>query len=93
MRGADDCVVRGGVFDFSGSGDLADLVSALCGEYGLPADGGGGHDRDALPFHSRADGASAEELRMDSADAAAGGFRVRVYDGFRLLVHLRAWLP
>ena len=46
-------------FDSGGSGDLADLVSALCGEYAVPADGGGGNDRDALHIHSDSDGAFA----------------------------------
>ena len=93
MRRTADCGVRGGFFYSGGSGDLADLVSALCGEYAVPADGGGGNDRDALHIHSDSDGAPAEGLRLGPADAAAGGVRVRVHDGFRLLVHRGCALP
>ena len=93
MCRAADCGVRGGFFYSGGSWDLADLVPALCGEYAVPADGWGGHDRDALHIHSDSDGAPAEGLRLGPADAAAGGVRVRVHDGFRLLVHRGCALP
>ena len=62
MHRADDCGVRGGFFYSGGSGNVADLVPAICGEHAVLPHGGRGHDRDALHIHSDSDGASAQGL-------------------------------
>lgn len=93
MRRTADCGVRGGFFDSGGSWNFADLVSALCGEYAVPADGG----EATIVMHCIFILIQMALLRKDydwvQLMQLPGGVRVRVHDGFRLLVHRGCALP